>query len=37
MINGLDEIKEIAEYVTEYDNNNNGVSHFLNNFFEKRD
>lgn len=36
MINGLDEIKEIAEYVTEYDNNNNGVSHFLNNFFEKR-
>ncbi|CRX36818.1 / yidA / Phosphatase YidA /:282490 Reverse [Candidatus Hepatoplasma crinochetorum] len=37
MINGLDEIKEIANYITKYDNNNGGVSHFLNNFFEKKD
>lgn len=37
MINGLDEIKEIANYITKYDNNNGGVSHFLNNFFDKKD
>lgn len=37
MINGLDEVKEIANYITKYDNNNGGVSHFLNNFFEEKD
>lgn len=35
MINGLDEVKEIANYITKYDNNNGGVSHFLSNFFEE--
>ncbi|BDV03499.1 MAG: haloacid dehalogenase [Candidatus Hepatoplasma scabrum] len=35
MINGLDEIKEIANHITKYDNNNNGVSDFLSNFFDK--
>lgn len=35
MINGLDEVKAIANYITKYDNNNGGVSHFLSNFFEE--
>lgn len=29
MINGVKEAKEAADYVTEYDNNDNGVYHFL--------
>lgn len=29
MINGLDYIKDIADYITERDNNNSGVGHFI--------
>jgi hydroxymethylpyrimidine pyrophosphatase-like HAD family hydrolase len=29
MINGVKEAKDAADYVTEYDNNENGVYHFL--------
>ncbi len=29
MCNGLEEIKKIADYVTDYDNNHDGVGEFL--------
>lgn len=29
MINGVEEVKNIADYITDYDNNDNGVYHFL--------
>lgn len=32
MANGLDAIKKIADFVTEKDNNNSGVAHFLNKY-----
>ncbi|WP_286155027.1 HAD family hydrolase [Bacillus sp. FJAT-27264] len=31
MINGVDEAKDVADYITEFDNNENGVYHFLMN------
>lgn len=31
--NGYDSIKEIANYITVYDNNHSGVANFLNDFF----
>src|SRR5699024_11285743 len=36
MKNGIDDIKAISKYVTKYNNNNNGIGHFLNDFFDLR-
>ena len=32
MCNGLEEIRKIADFVTEKDNNHDGVGHFLRTF-----
>ena len=36
MKNGIDDIKAISKYVTKYNNNNDGIGHFLNDFFDLR-
>src|SRR5699024_6305005 len=36
MNNAIDDIKGIANYVTETNNNNDGIGHFLNDFFDLR-
>lgn len=35
MLNGAEEVKKAADYVTEFDNNENGVHHFLVNQLSK--
>lgn len=36
MKNAIDDIKSISNYVTEANNNNDGIGHFLNEFFDLR-
>lgn len=36
MKNGIDDIKNVSKYITEYNNNNDGIGHFLNEFFDLR-
>ena len=34
MINGKEDIKKYANYITKYDNNNNGVIRFIDEFIK---